>query len=70
MAAAGAPAMRLAITSVAPTILRTGTEEQKQRWLPPILKGEIDFAVAYSESEAAPTWRRFRPAPCSTATSG
>jgi len=52
MAAAGAPAMRLAITSVAPTILRTGTEEQKQRWLPPILKGEIDFAVAYSESEA------------------
>jgi hypothetical protein len=52
MAAAGAPAMRLAITSVAPTIFRTGTEEQKQRWLPPILKGEIDFAVAYSESEA------------------
>src|SRR5882672_7770598 len=52
MAAAGAPAMRLAITSVAPTIFRTGTEEQKQRWLPPILKGEIDFAVAYSEAEA------------------
>src|SRR5260370_2875264 len=50
MAAAGAPAMRLAITSVAPTIFRTGTEEQKQRWLPPILKAEIDFALAYSDS--------------------
>jgi alkylation response protein AidB-like acyl-CoA dehydrogenase len=52
MALAGAPAMRLAITSVAPTIMRTGTEAQKQRWLPPIVKGEIDFAVAYSEPDA------------------
>ena len=52
MSAAGAPAMRLAITSVAPTILRTGTEEQKALWLPKILKGQIDFAVAYSEPDA------------------
>jgi alkylation response protein AidB-like acyl-CoA dehydrogenase len=52
MALAGAPAMRLAITSVAPTIMRTGTEQQKQRWLPPIVKGAIDFAVAYSEPDA------------------
>ena len=52
MEAAGAPAMRLTITSVAPTILRAGTEEQKQKWLPPILRGEIEFAVAYSEAEA------------------
>jgi len=52
MAAAGAPAMRLAITSVAPTILRVGTEEQKARWIPRILRGEIDFAVAYSEPDA------------------
>jgi alkylation response protein AidB-like acyl-CoA dehydrogenase len=52
MEMAGAPAMRLGITSVAPTILRAGTEEQKATWLPPILKGEIDFAVAYSEPEA------------------
>src|SRR5437870_768708 len=40
MMAAGAPAMRLAVSSVAPTILRVGSEEQKARWLPPILKGE------------------------------
>ena len=30
----------------------TGTEEQKAKWLPPILNGEIDFAVAYSEPDA------------------
>ena len=52
MSAAGAPAMRLAISSVAPTILRLGTEEQKQSWLPKILHGDIDFAVAYSEPDA------------------
>src|SRR5881396_3782723 len=52
MEAAGAPGMRLSITSVAPTILRVGTEEQKQRWLPPILRGEIEFAIGYSEPEA------------------
>ncbi len=52
MEAAGAPAMRLTITSVAPTILRSGTEAQKAKWLPPILRGELEFAVAYSEAEA------------------
>src|SRR3989442_9535683 len=52
MMAAGAPAMRLAVSSVAPPILRVGSEEQKARWLPPILKSEIDFAVAYSQPDA------------------
>jgi len=52
MEAAGAPAMRLTITSVAPTILRAGTDEQKDRWLPPILRGGVEFAVAYSEPDA------------------
>jgi alkylation response protein AidB-like acyl-CoA dehydrogenase len=52
MQAAGAPAMNLSITSVAPTILREGTEEQKATWLQPILHGDVDFAVAYSEPEA------------------
>ena len=52
MMAAGAPAMRLAISSVAPTILRLGSEAQKAHWLPRILRGEIDFAVAYSEPDA------------------
>jgi alkylation response protein AidB-like acyl-CoA dehydrogenase len=52
MQMAGAPAMNLSVTSVAPTILREGTEEQKAKWLPPILKGEYEFAVAYSEPNA------------------
>jgi alkylation response protein AidB-like acyl-CoA dehydrogenase len=52
MQMAGAPAMNLSVTSVAPTILREGTEEQKARWLPPILRGEYEFAVAYSEPGA------------------
>src|SRR5262249_57528949 len=50
--AAARPAMRLAITSVAPTIMRVGTDEQKARWLPKILRGEVDFCVAYSEPNA------------------
>jgi len=52
MEAAGAPGMRLTVTSVAPTILRAGTEAQKQKWIPPILRGELEFAVAYSEPAA------------------
>ena len=52
METAGAPAMQLTIRSVAPTILRAGSEEQKARWLPPMLRGELEFAVAYSEPDA------------------
>ena len=52
MELAGAPAMRLAVTSVAPTILRQGTPEQRERWIPKILDGSVDFAVAYSEPDA------------------
>ena len=52
MELAGAPAMRLAITSVAPTILRQGTPEQREAWIPKILDGSIDFCVAYSEPDA------------------
>ncbi|HKA28984.1 MAG TPA: acyl-CoA dehydrogenase family protein, partial [Candidatus Binatia bacterium] len=42
MQMAGAPAMNLSITSVAPTILREGTDAQKAAWLPRILRGEIE----------------------------
>ena len=37
---------------VAKTIVRHGTPEQKQRWLPGIKKGEIHFSLGYSEPEA------------------
>jgi alkylation response protein AidB-like acyl-CoA dehydrogenase len=52
MEAAGAPGMRLSVTSVAPAIMRSGSEEQKRHWLPRILRGEVEFAVAYSEPGA------------------
>jgi len=45
MMAAGAPAMRLAVSSVAPTILRVGSEEQKARWLPPVFKVAANFVA-------------------------
>ncbi len=42
----------LASGIVAKTIARYGTEEQKQRWLPPIRSGELHFSLGYSEPEA------------------
>jgi len=35
-----------------PTILRYGTEEQKQKFLPAIARGEMDFCLGYSEPNA------------------
>lgn len=49
---AGAPPLSLTVTSIVPTLLRVGTEEQKRRWLPRIISGEVDFALGYSEPEA------------------
>ncbi len=42
----------LASGIVAKTIARYGTEAQRERWLPPIRRGEIHFSLAYSEPEA------------------
>ncbi|TAK28874.1 MAG: acyl-CoA dehydrogenase [Chloroflexota bacterium] len=35
-----------------PTILRFGSEEQKAEWLPRIARGEIEFALGYTEPQA------------------
>ncbi len=52
MTLASCPYLSLTYTSMAPTILRVGSEEQKRSWLPRITRGEIEFAAGYSEPEA------------------
>jgi alkylation response protein AidB-like acyl-CoA dehydrogenase len=49
---ARAPFPFVTINTVGPTLMRFGSEEQKQRFLPGILRGEINFAIGYTEPEA------------------
>lgn len=49
---AGAPVPMLTINSVAPTIMRYGSDELKQEFIPRILAGEIHFAIGYTEPDA------------------
>jgi len=49
---AGAPVPMLTINTVGPTIMQFGTDEQKDDFLPRILKGEIHFCIGYSEPGA------------------
>lgn len=42
----------MGVTMVGPTILEYGTEDQKQRHLPPICSGEIRWCLGYSEPNA------------------
>jgi alkylation response protein AidB-like acyl-CoA dehydrogenase len=48
----GAPGPDLTVTSVAPMIMRHGTEINKREFLPPIARGELRCAVGYSEPDA------------------
>ncbi|MGZ4707511.1 MAG: acyl-CoA dehydrogenase family protein [Acidimicrobiales bacterium] len=49
---AGAPVPMLTINSVAPTIMKYGSQEQKDFFLPKILRGEIHFCIGYTEPDA------------------
>src|SRR2546423_2237427 len=49
---AGAPVPMLTINTVGPTIMQFGSEEQKDFFLPKILKGEIHFCIGYTEPGA------------------
>jgi 3-oxocholest-4-en-26-oyl-CoA dehydrogenase alpha subunit len=48
----GVPGPDLTVTSVAPMIMRHGTEQNKSEWLPLIARGEMICAVGYSEADA------------------
>ncbi|MFJ9595196.1 acyl-CoA dehydrogenase family protein [Streptomyces virginiae] len=49
---AGAPVSMVTLNTVGPTLIKYGTREQKDYFLPRILAGEIVFAIGYSEPEA------------------
>ena len=49
---AGAPIPLVTLNTVGPTLMAYGTEEQKQKFLPAILDGSVEFAIGYSEPEA------------------
>jgi alkylation response protein AidB-like acyl-CoA dehydrogenase len=49
---AGAPVPMLTINTVAPSIMKFGTAEQRQFFLPRILRGEIHFCIGYTEPGA------------------
>ncbi|MFE7324613.1 acyl-CoA dehydrogenase family protein [Streptomyces sp. NPDC057565] len=49
---AGAPVSMVTLNTVGPTLMRYGTEAQKEYFLPRILSGDLVFAIGYSEPEA------------------
>ncbi|MEV6506406.1 acyl-CoA dehydrogenase family protein [Streptomyces sp. NPDC051642] len=49
---AGAPVSMVTLNTVGPTLMKYGSEEQKASLLPGILRGEIVFAIGYSEPSA------------------
>jgi 3-oxocholest-4-en-26-oyl-CoA dehydrogenase alpha subunit len=51
-AIAGVPVPFLTINTVGPTIMRFGSPEQKERFLPRIAAGELHFSIGYSEPGA------------------
>ncbi len=46
---AGVPIPHLTLNTVGPTIMRYGTEEQREYFLPKIQQGELHFSIGYSE---------------------
>jgi alkylation response protein AidB-like acyl-CoA dehydrogenase len=49
---AGVPLPLLTLNSVGPTLMALGTDQQKERILPGILKGEVHFSIGYTEPSA------------------
>ncbi|MEU3245396.1 acyl-CoA dehydrogenase family protein [Streptomyces sp. NPDC006875] len=49
---AGAPVSMVTLNTVGPTLMKNGSEEQKEYFLPRILSGELVFAIGYTEPSA------------------
>jgi len=52
MAWAGVPIIFVAAHMAGPTIMHFGSEEMKKEWLLPIARGEVEFALGYTEPQA------------------
>jgi 3-oxocholest-4-en-26-oyl-CoA dehydrogenase alpha subunit len=48
----GIPFPFVTVNTVAPSLMRFGTDEQKATYLPPILSGELNVAIGYTEPQA------------------
>jgi alkylation response protein AidB-like acyl-CoA dehydrogenase len=49
---AGVPLPLVTLNTVGPTLMRFGSDHQRQQFLPAILAGEVHFAIGYSEPGA------------------
>jgi alkylation response protein AidB-like acyl-CoA dehydrogenase len=49
---AGFPIPLLTLNTVGPTLMKYGSDAQRARYLPPILRGELHFSIGYTEPEA------------------
>jgi alkylation response protein AidB-like acyl-CoA dehydrogenase len=49
---AGVPFPFVTVNTVGPTLMAHGTDDQKRRYLPGILSGDIVFAIGYTEPDA------------------
>ena len=52
MARAGLPCIFVAAHMAGPTIFLFGSDEMKEEWLRPISRGEVEFALGYTEPQA------------------
>ncbi len=46
------PIPMLTLMTVGPTLMKVGSEDQKKKFIPPILTGDLTFAIGYTEPEA------------------
>jgi alkylation response protein AidB-like acyl-CoA dehydrogenase len=49
---AGVPMMDMTVTCLAPVIMKHGTDLNRREWIPGIARGEVTFALGYSEPDA------------------
>ncbi|HET6860123.1 MAG TPA: acyl-CoA dehydrogenase family protein [Streptomyces sp.] len=61
---AGAPVSMVTLNTVGPTLMKYGTAAQKDFFLPRILRGEIVFAIGYTEPSAGTDLAALRTRAC------